>query len=103
MSTLTPICCVASDIFVAADSELLVRALSNLLRNACRHAAPAHPSGLPAVLLVSQACRSQQGRRNGFIEHFAMQSPQGVALGLPSGRVIVRGKSRGVHGDSRFT
>jgi two-component system sensor histidine kinase CpxA len=34
---------IASDFFVAADSELLVRALSNLLRNACRHAAAAGP------------------------------------------------------------
>jgi two-component system sensor histidine kinase CpxA len=34
---------IPSDFFVAADSELLVRALSNLLRNACRHAAAAGP------------------------------------------------------------
>jgi hypothetical protein len=34
---------IASDFFVAADSELLVRALSNLVRNACRHAAAAGP------------------------------------------------------------
>jgi hypothetical protein len=41
------------------------------------------------VVPLREAGRCQKARRNGLVEHFAMQAAQRVALRLPRGGVIV--------------